>query len=88
VPLAYNNSGIVPHFDVNEIAYGSVMSGINGDERRLPSELDIVTDAQVSGFTILGLNPQQTSQFDQIETASQMRSKPRLESSNTSGFKH
>jgi hypothetical protein len=53
VPLAYNNSGIVPHFDAAEMAYGSVMSGINADERRLPSELDVLANAQVSGFTLM-----------------------------------
>jgi hypothetical protein len=53
IPLAYNNSGIVPHFDVTEMVYGSVMSGINADERRLPSEVDILADAQVSGFTLV-----------------------------------
>ena len=52
IPLAYNNSGVVPHFDSNQIVYGSLMSGVNGDERRLPSALDILADAQVSGFTI------------------------------------
>jgi hypothetical protein len=58
-PLAYNNSGIIPHFDVTELAYGSVMAGVNGDERRIPSELDILANAQISGFTILSLRPQQ-----------------------------
>jgi hypothetical protein len=57
VPLAHNNAGTVPHFDGIGVAYGSVMSGINADERRLPSELDIVANAQVSGFTILSLYP-------------------------------
>jgi hypothetical protein len=52
IPLAYNNSGIVPHFDTNEMVYGSIMSGVNGDERRLPSQLDILANAQVSGFTM------------------------------------
>ena len=52
IPLAYNNLGFVPHFDSNQIFYGSLMSGINADERRLPSELDILADAQVGGFAI------------------------------------
>jgi hypothetical protein len=69
IPLAYNNSGIVPHFDANEIAYGSVMSGINSDERRMPSELDIVANAQISGYTILNLNPQEAIQSGQLGTA-------------------
>jgi hypothetical protein len=58
VPIAYNNSGIVAHFDVTELAYGCLMGGINSDERRLPSELDILTNAQISGYTIQNLNPQ------------------------------
>jgi hypothetical protein len=60
VPLAFNNSGVVSHFDSSVIAYGGVMSGINGNERRTLSELDIVTNAQISGFTIQSLYPQQT----------------------------
>lgn len=52
IPLAYNNSGIIAHFDVSEMVYGSIMGGINGDERRLPSQVDILANAQVSGFKI------------------------------------
>ena len=52
IPLAYNNSGIVPHFDTSEMVYGSVMSGVNGDERRLPSQVDILANAQISGFSL------------------------------------
>ncbi len=62
IPLAYNNSGVVPHFDSNQIVYGSLMSGVNGDERRLPSALDILADAQVSGFTIAEFSPGQVLQ--------------------------
>jgi hypothetical protein len=36
------------------------MSGINADERRIPSELDIVANAQISGLEIQNLNPKQT----------------------------
>jgi hypothetical protein len=56
IPMAYNNSGIIPHFDASEVVYGSLMSGVNGDERRMPSELDILVDAQVSGFAIAALD--------------------------------
>ncbi len=59
VPLAYNNSGIIPHIDALEVAYGSVMAGVNGDERRIPSELDILANAQISGFIMLNLQPKQ-----------------------------
>jgi hypothetical protein len=80
VPLASNNSGFVPHFDSNEILYGSLMSGINGDERRLPSELDILANAQVSGFTIASLYPQQASHYDQagLDTIAGSRSGSRI----------
>ena len=61
IPLASNRTGITSHFDPLKITYGSVMSGIGGDERRIPSALDILADAQVSGFTVLSLAPQQTS---------------------------
>jgi hypothetical protein len=60
IPLAFNNAGVTAHFDAEELPYGSLMSGINGDERRLPSELDIVAMAQLSGFTISSLTPTQT----------------------------
>jgi hypothetical protein len=56
-PLAYNNSGVIPHFDATVVRYGSLMSGINSDERRIPSELDILATAQVSGYSILSLVP-------------------------------
>ncbi len=52
IPLARNKSGVAPHFNTIGIRYGSLMSGINGDERRLPSELDILANAQISGFTL------------------------------------
>jgi len=61
IPLASNNSGVVPHFDPQEVLYGSVMSGTNGDERRIPSQLDVLANAQVSGFTIAAMDPWQAS---------------------------
>jgi hypothetical protein len=62
IPLAYNNSGIVAHFDANEVVYGSLMSGVGGDERRLPSDLDILANAQVSGLTMQATELRQTVQ--------------------------
>jgi hypothetical protein len=59
IPLAYNNAGVVAHFSVDAIAYGSLMAGINAEERRIPSELDILANAQISGFSILRLRPDQ-----------------------------
>jgi hypothetical protein len=65
VPLAYNNSGIIPHIDALEVSYGSIMAGINGDERRILSELDILANAQISGFTILRLRALQIAPSSQ-----------------------
>ena len=56
IPLAQNNSGFTSHFDSTQISYGSVMSGICGDERRMPSALDILAIAQVAGFQLPNLN--------------------------------
>ncbi len=57
IPLASNHSGVTSHFDPTRVVYGSVMSGICGDERRIPSALDILANAQISGFRELNLNP-------------------------------
>ncbi|NWG13439.1 MAG: hypothetical protein HXY20_07905 [Acidobacteria bacterium] len=57
VPLASNHRGVTSHIDPTRVVYGSVMSGICSDERRLPSTLDILANAQISGFRILNLNP-------------------------------
>jgi hypothetical protein len=77
-PLSTNYSGIVPHFDPIKVFYGCLMSGINADERRIPSELDIVANAQLSGFTIQTLYPKQTSQYEsnQTEVTGRNRSVP------------
>ncbi len=61
-PLARNNTGFIPHFDVTQVAYGSLMGGVNADERRIPSELDILVNAQISGYTIRSLVPSIESQ--------------------------
>jgi hypothetical protein len=68
-PLASNSTGFIPHFDVLQVAYGCLMSGINADERRLPSELDIVANAQISGYTILSLTPSIESQSFQTQSS-------------------
>jgi hypothetical protein len=56
-PLTRNKAGVVPHFDAMVVQYGTLMAGINSDERRIPSELDILANAQISGYSILSLNP-------------------------------
>ncbi len=62
IPLASNYSGVTAHFDPLLIAYGSVMAGISGDERRLPSALDILAIAQLSGFHKVSLNLRKASE--------------------------
>ncbi len=59
IPLMSNNFEVTPHFDALRIAYGSVMSGVCGNERRIPSSLDILAIAQVGGFEFFNLNFQQ-----------------------------
>ena len=75
VPLAYNNSGIIPHIDALEVSYGSVMAGINGDERRMLSELDILANAQISGFAVSMLRAQQISPSGQGGMARNVKSR-------------
>jgi len=62
IPMARNKSGVIAHFDANSLVYGSVMSGVNGDERRIPSDLDIIANAQVSSFTISANQSSSTTQ--------------------------
>ncbi len=59
IPLSSNYSGITTHFDPLQIAYGSLMAGIGSDERRMPSSLEVLANAQISGFQELNLEPQQ-----------------------------
>jgi hypothetical protein len=59
IPLASNNSGVTSHFDPVQVIYGSLMGGISGDERRLPSELDILANAQISMLSLQTLDPRQ-----------------------------
>ncbi len=56
VPLAINGSGVTSHIDAVRVTYGAVMAGVCGDERRLPSGLDILANAQISGFEIAVLD--------------------------------
>ena len=61
IPLATNYSGVTSHFDPARVTYGSVMEGICTDERRMPSSLDILANAQVSGFQSVDLALQPAS---------------------------
>ncbi len=56
IPLAVNGAGVTSHIDAARVTYGAVMAGVCGDERRLPSGLDILANAQISGFEILTLD--------------------------------
>jgi hypothetical protein len=69
VQLADNAWGYTSHFDAIEIPYGAVMQGINAGERRIPSALDILADAQISGFGIRNLNPLQELTVTKVDTA-------------------
>jgi hypothetical protein len=75
IPLAYNNSGIIPHIDALEVSYGSVMAGINSDERRMPSELDILANAQISRFMILDLQVPSIHPYIMTGTIGKVRSR-------------
>jgi hypothetical protein len=63
IPLSYNIYGVTSHFDCSRLVYGSVMTGINADERRIPSALDILAIAQISGFEKLNLELQKKTEF-------------------------
>jgi len=67
IPLSQNNSGFTSHFDPMQIAYGSVMSGICGEERRMPSALDIVAIAQIAGFQFPNLNLQSANDISVVD---------------------
>jgi len=69
VALATNAWGFTSHFDAIEIPYGAVMQGINAGERRIPSALDILADAQISGLGIRNLNPLQVLPVPEAEAA-------------------
>jgi PEP-CTERM motif len=46
IPLATNELGVTSHIDLS----GPVMSGLGFNDRRLPSDLDILANVQLSGF--------------------------------------
>ena len=50
IPLASNFAGPTSHIDALTVAYGPLMAGLNAGERRLPSDLDILVNRQISGF--------------------------------------
>jgi hypothetical protein len=56
IPLASNYSGINSNFDCLILSYGNLMAGLNSDERRLPSDVDVLAMAQLSQLELLGLN--------------------------------
>ena len=56
LPLATNINGVTSHLDVEVLPYGALFTGGNSDERRIPSAIDILANAQVSQFTKLNLD--------------------------------
>jgi hypothetical protein len=48
IPLATNNFGVTSHIDINE--FGPLMAGLPLNGRLLPSDLDILANAQISQF--------------------------------------
>lgn len=53
IPLFFNLFGVTSHIDF--IAYGTLMTGNNPRERRIPSAIDILANAQISKFNDLNL---------------------------------
>ena len=66
IPLTSNYSGVIAHFDATHLIYGPLMAGLNGDERRVPSALDILANAQVSRFSVVNLDPPHESSSSSI----------------------
>jgi hypothetical protein len=73
IPLAINKAGITSHFDALQVTYGSVMAGVGSDERRLPSALDILANAQISGFETVTVNPEQVHETRILNSRSAIR---------------
>jgi hypothetical protein len=55
IPLAFNNAGVTSHIAEIDGGYGTLMAGTNAAERRIPSAIDILVNAQISQFTNLEL---------------------------------
>jgi hypothetical protein len=55
IPLATNDFGVTSHLGLVEV--GPLMAGLSNNERFLPTELDILANAQLSGFRNLNLQP-------------------------------
>ena len=55
-PLATNLFGLTSHFSLDAFGYGTLMSGGNGGERRIPAGADILANAQISQFTRLNID--------------------------------
>jgi hypothetical protein len=64
IPLAFNNAGVTSHIDPTQVIYGPLMAGICSDERRIPSALDILANAQISGFELSNLDLRQLLEPD------------------------
>ncbi len=69
IPLASNKAGVTSHFDPAFISYGAVMEGVSSDERRIPSALDILANAEISGFGLLNLDLSNSRGIERAEFA-------------------
>jgi hypothetical protein len=70
IPLARNNAGVTSHFDPAYVSYGSVMQGVSSDERRIPSALDILANAEISGFEMVNLDLTSSRVINRAESGS------------------
>lgn len=60
IPLATNNFGVTSHIDV--VVGGPLMSSLGSNDRRLPSAIDVLANAQISGFTQLNFEATQVAE--------------------------
>jgi hypothetical protein len=66
LPLATNNFGVTSHLDPT--LGHPVMSGLGFNDRRLPSAIDVLVNAQLSGFQNVNLSPLQLAPEDPAPT--------------------
>jgi hypothetical protein len=74
IPLARNNAGVTSHFDPAYVSYGAVMEGVSSDERRIPSALDILANAEISGFELVNLDLAPLRAVNRTDSGSQVTS--------------
>jgi len=85
IPLAMNKAGVTSHFDPIQVIYGSVMSGVCANERRIPSALDILANAHISGFRFPILDPESMTDTPRSVSSRTVRDASRNTQTNQSG---